>query len=533
LYMCKRNELELVKLLVEKGANIHEKSGKIYTETGYETDESWRDSYDTFDSNGSGFTIDNSEYYNNTPLHIACRNNDLETVIYLVEKGANVNEKGSMDDTPLHYACSKKEETLMNYLRDNDIEYFDYTYFNTQLYNEYKEREMKIIKYLIEKGANVNAKNNDDGDTPLHYACYNDNTEIVKYLFEKGANIYEKSFKGDTALHYACDKGILDMIKFLVENGASIHDKNIDDYTPLHCNNENPLIAKYLLKKGAIINEKDKKGMTLLHYASRYDELDMVKYLVKKGANIHDKDYKGKTALLQACKNEGNYDTVEYLIKKGANVNDKSNKGKTPLYYACDNDDLRTFKYLIKKGANINDKYYNGETILHLACKENNLSIIKYLLKHNMSLYDKDNSGNTPLNIIIKNKKHCNLIKNINIHKFINTIENQKDYDSFINALKYFKNFSKKNKLFIELVEKIYTPKNKIIASGSLDVISKGEIKDGEICVDFNNEFSYGRYYTKETYDLYIQQKNINPYTMQLLNNVYYYKAKLDYEVNK
>ena len=60
-----------------------------------------------------------------------------------------------------------------------------------------------MVKYFVEKGANIEAKNN-DGDTPLHYACLNQKTEIVKYFIEKGANIEAKNKNGNTPLHYAC-----------------------------------------------------------------------------------------------------------------------------------------------------------------------------------------------------------------------------------------------------------------------------------------------------------------------------------------
>ena len=50
-----------------------------------------------------------------TPLHIACKENNFETVQLLVAKGANVNAKSSngisfyihgINKTPLHFACA-------------------------------------------------------------------------------------------------------------------------------------------------------------------------------------------------------------------------------------------------------------------------------------------------------------------------------------------------------------------------------------------------------------------------------------------
>ena len=49
-----------------------------------------------------------------TPLHEACNHGHVQVVIYLLEKGANVNAEGMGGDTPLHDAVlnQHKEVTL-------------------------------------------------------------------------------------------------------------------------------------------------------------------------------------------------------------------------------------------------------------------------------------------------------------------------------------------------------------------------------------------------------------------------------------
>ena len=49
-----------------------------------------------------------------------------------------------------------------------------------------------------------NAKNN-DGDTPLHTACWNERSRLVQRLVrDERCNPHEKDSRGDTALHVAC-----------------------------------------------------------------------------------------------------------------------------------------------------------------------------------------------------------------------------------------------------------------------------------------------------------------------------------------
>ena len=57
-----------------------------------------------------------------------------------------------------------------------------------------------IVSLLLEKGADVNAKNN-DGWTPLHWASENGHEAIVSLLLEKGADVNAKDNDGETPLH--------------------------------------------------------------------------------------------------------------------------------------------------------------------------------------------------------------------------------------------------------------------------------------------------------------------------------------------
>jgi len=56
---------------------------------------------------------------------------------------------------------------------------------------------MKLVKYLVEFGADVNIINN-YGEIPLFGVCRNETKELLKYLIEQGAYINKENYYGLT-----------------------------------------------------------------------------------------------------------------------------------------------------------------------------------------------------------------------------------------------------------------------------------------------------------------------------------------------
>ena len=75
--------------------------------------------------------------------------------------------------------------------------------------------------FLVEKGADINAKDIRDS-TPLHFAArYNENSEVLAVLIENGADINAEDEYGRTPLKVAKKaKANSEVIAFLVKNGA-------------------------------------------------------------------------------------------------------------------------------------------------------------------------------------------------------------------------------------------------------------------------------------------------------------------------
>ena len=112
---------------------------------------------------------------------------------------------------------------------------------------------MPIVQYLIDQGADVNAKD-DTGNTPLHRAAANGNNEAVKFLVSRGADVNAKSSNSGTPLHLAALlNSDVETVKFLVSMGADVNAAYADGTTPFDAAREagNVAVVAYLHNVGA------------------------------------------------------------------------------------------------------------------------------------------------------------------------------------------------------------------------------------------------------------------------------------------
>jgi ankyrin repeat protein len=93
------------------------------------------------------------------------------------------------------------------------------------------KNNLEMLKILIEDAKISPNSTNTKGETILHRACYLGHNEIVKYLLEKKCNIDAKTSEGKTPYDYAIEGGRSEIVKLLKNYISSESEKNPSDLT--------------------------------------------------------------------------------------------------------------------------------------------------------------------------------------------------------------------------------------------------------------------------------------------------------------
>lgn len=91
------------------------------------------------------------------------------------------------------------------------------------------------VRDYFQRNPNVHPNiKNENGQTPLYWACERKNIEIIRAVIERGADLNAAEQNGFTPLHLATFLGNVDVVKVLLEYGASVDCVTNTGATPLH-----------------------------------------------------------------------------------------------------------------------------------------------------------------------------------------------------------------------------------------------------------------------------------------------------------
>uniref|UniRef100_A0A6B2L239 Uncharacterized protein n=1 Tax=Arcella intermedia TaxID=1963864 RepID=A0A6B2L239_9EUKA len=346
------------------------------------------------------FDVEGKNNEGHSPMHLAVVNGNTSIVELLLK------DKSTVKEHLLYLAVKSNHAGTVNLLLENkaSCRYKDENE-KSILQVAIENKNIDILKSLLEKDKKIVNKTWKSGHTALHYTVQNSYPkEIIKLLVDYNADPSKEIKKEESAFDIASPEiqsilvraidlswlegGIIhtDVMKKFLERHAPKHfinGKSKNGRTALHwiCHHGKTEIVSHLLELKADIKEQDENGETPICLAIKAGHLDLVRYLVKM--NYHTTPLYNEKTFLHVAAAEGKEDIVSFLINNGAELNAMDNNGRTPLQYAITAKNNNIVTLLIQKKADIttSDKY--GANSLHWAARAGDLGILKHLLTLN------------------------------------------------------------------------------------------------------------------------------------------------------
>jgi hypothetical protein len=384
----------------------------------------------------AGAPINERNKQGSTPLAIAIDNGIKEHITFYAEHGADIYAADKSGLTPLDRAIkSNSLEIFQTLINEKNVNSKD-SNGNTPLHIAImQDAPMPFLNYLIDNGADVNARNS-SGDSVLLMAAQKNKKDAGELLLQHGADIFatntennsplrvafmdlnvEKWFinsetmlmrdgSGNTPLHYAAEWKYKKSAEMLIDKGAAVNAVNANGESAVFAatKGNSPELIDLLVSKGAIIDSRsvsarDNLGNTPVHAAVKWDSGNAAKTLLSHGVDVNAQNLNGKTALSEACKS-GKKEFSLMLIEKGANVNATDNQGRTVLMDAVQSQNVEIVNMLLSRGANVNVQDLEGKSAYHEAALSKKIGLIKTIREAGGNPLSRDKAGNTPLSLV-------------------------------------------------------------------------------------------------------------------------------------
>ncbi len=392
-----------------------------------------------------GFDVDFHELGKTPPLIFAIKYNKKEVIESLLLYGANVNIQDREGNTPLHFATKFRHPelmtTLLHYGADKTIinaadktamdlgEPAEQTVLQTitslvdvETHNIFETARVGDLNRLVHSVNTTQQlfQTNQEGQSLLHLAILSNNIKIVLYLLNKGLNIDAEDNDRLTPLIIAMSHTrYVNLAILLLNRHATLEHVSSNGHSALSVaiRNNNPEGAMMLIKRGANINIADNAHtpLTLTHIALlQYDETapiyrELETLLLSKGAKVDvPLNSLGWTPLcttVTKTHDKPNSQHIRLLLQLGANVNHLDINGRTPLMLAASMGRMSSVEMLMKNYAahDVIDNF--GWSALMFGVYYNHMEVVIFMLEHGVDPNLLSKQGLTALKIAKEHKR--------------------------------------------------------------------------------------------------------------------------------
>ncbi|KAJ1561147.1 Leucine-rich repeat-containing protein 34 [Nowakowskiella sp. JEL0078] len=359
---CVLGYADVVKLLASRGANVEAKGSKgirpLHVAVIYDTP--GRVEIINYLLNEKNAQID-SKFKKQTPLFLAKQE---EIVELLCKKGANVNFS-YLGKTVLFSMIQKGlvgcTRAIMNKGADLEVTYKG----TTPLGYAITMGNLEICKLFDDTFLESKVFTGDC--TPIVHAARYHKWDIVKYYLEKGANI-NASYDSALLIHWVCshlpDNDDMDENEETEDNNNHDEEENVKPVTQLE------ILRLVLAEKSVDVNFKGGNGSTPLMWATSTDQNDLAKEIINHGADVNILNDEGMSALMYTINSSEDLEFVKFMVENGADTSLKNNEGNTVFHLAAINGKTDFIDYFRELGLPTDVKNNDGETVIEVTDEE-------------------------------------------------------------------------------------------------------------------------------------------------------------------
>ncbi len=329
----------------------------------------------------------------------------------------------------------------------------------------------EILDSLFSENININHMD-ENGNTILHKAAKNNNTNAIKFFLKNGAKIKKENKNKETPLVLATLNRQLASMKLLVENGAKLdlsNTKQMENITKTlfsnTCKNLFEAVSNgdenainFFLTSGADLYGKDHLKRNVLEIAAaeghkkllniflkderlKFDindiqtvenitnllfkrkyknlleatekkDLDAFEFFLNNEANVLMFNKNGQNSLIISINKgfiEGTYKLFEYIK---LDINRKDKKGCSALSYATEFGHFEVIANLLHRHADTKVLDNNENSLLHKASLSGNLKTLEYILRLNLDTEHINTDNKTALILAVENG-YTDLVKKL------------------------------------------------------------------------------------------------------------------------
>jgi len=228
-----------------------------------------------------------------TLLTTAVLSEDLATIRFLLDAGADIDQRNGSGKTPLCCATVFQNLLVIETLLASGADPNVVCGSGTALMIAAGQGRADIIEHLLANGADASLRA-DNGRNAMHSAAYGHlSLDLMNRFIELGANPAAVSNSGETALHCALysatapDEPDLELIvAFLIANGTPVNQADTRGLTALHWAAERSAeVVRMLFEAGADPHAVDDDGWSALHHAAKYGSAESVRLLLEAGVD--------------------------------------------------------------------------------------------------------------------------------------------------------------------------------------------------------------------------------------------------------